>query len=247
MARFIPRLYLNPDLHSLPQAGENLTLSDNIFHYLKNVLRVKIGHDCLIFDGKKGEWAATITEINKKSITAVIKEQTRAQEKNQSDLWLIFAPVKQIESLIRQTTEIGISKFIPVKTEYSTVNKYKEDRLRTIAIEAAEQSERLTIPPFNDLTPLQTLLENWPKERGLILCDESHQGIPIAKAASAADKNKDYALLIGPEGGFSDKEREMLYTKPFVTAVSLGRNILKADTAAITALSCWKNITENKE
>ena len=242
MARFIPRIYINKDTINSLEKETIIQFSGNIFHYIKNVLRMKIQSEILIFDGFNGEWITRILEINKKSLNVIIEKQTRLQEKNISDLWLIFAPVKQLDSIIRQTTELGISKFIPIKTKYSIINKFKDERLKNIAIEASEQSERLTIPKFKTLTSLEILLENWQDDRTIIFCDESHKGIHIAKAAMEADTNKKYAILIGPEGGFSDTERETLYNHPFVISVSLGRNILKADTAAISAVSFWENI-----
>ena len=211
-------------------------------HYLYNVMRQKEGDKLQVFNGKNGEWVAEINSISKKNCTIFLVEQTREQ-KNEPDIWLCFAPVKNapINYLVQKATELGVSRLIPVFTHRTVISRVNIDRLRLIAIEAAEQSRRLTVPQIAEPEKIDALLGNWNEERGLILCDESGGGNKFSEALLSPKHDK-HAIIIGPEGGFSESEFEIMKNKPYVIGVSMGPRILRADTAAIAALTSYMNI-----
>ena len=175
---------------------------------------------------------------------AIIGDRTRAQTV-EPDLWLAFAPIKRarIDFLVEKATELGVSALLPVFTRHTAVERVNVERLRAHAVEAAEQTERLSVPTLHEPQTLSGLLANWPAPRRLLMCDEAGSGAPIALALAALDgpaRAAPWAILIGPEGGFAADELANLHGLPFVTPVSLGPRILRADTAAIAALSCWQ-------
>ena len=237
-------------------SNAQIELSRENMHYLTKVMRRKIGDEFLAFNGKDGLWLCVIDDISKKSAAATtikkIEEQTYAQ-----DIWLCFAPVKNtpLTNIIQKATELGAAKLKPVITEYTSVNKINIQRAKSIIIESCEQCERLDLTEIDDsnsICKLEDMLDNWDEQRKIILCDESGGGEPILKTLQSLknqtenfDKEK-YAILIGPEGGFSKAEFEIIRSKSYIIPVSLGKRILRADTAAISALSCYMNFIETE-
>lgn len=219
-----------------------IELSPEQSHYLCNVMRQKAGEELSLFNGVDGQWSGEIISISKKNCSVQLKIQTKPQ-KSEPDIWLCFAPVKNspINNLVQKATELGVSKLIPVYTQRTVISRVNTDRLNLIAIEAAEQSHRLNLPEIAEPVKLANLLNNWPEDRGLIVCDESGGGISFASALKSPKYDK-YAILIGPEGGFSQSEFELMKKKPYIVGVSMGPRILRADTAAIVALACYMNI-----
>ena len=227
------RLFVEADL----AAGAEVAADKAQAHYLLNVLRLKAGGAILLFNGRDGEWRAQIAEAGKKSCTLVTEEQTRAQT-SAPDLHYLFAPLKQarLDYMVQKAVEMGAGRLSPVITEFTQVRRVNLQRMQANAIEAAEQCGILAIPEVDEPKPLARLLSEWPAERRLIFCDE---GAPFA---SPADTLKDFgrgpaALLIGPEAGFSEAERQKLLARPGVAVLSLGPRILRADTAAVAALA----------
>jgi len=230
------RLYVGDTL----AAGRAVTLDRTQAHYLRNVMRAKAGDALLLFNGRDGEWRATVGALGKTGGEAHPEAQTRPQRAS-ADLWLLFAPLKsgRIEFLVEKATELGVSVLAPVLTERTVVRRVNTDRLRAHAIEAAEQSSRLDVPQLRDAVPLFEGLAGWPEGRPLFLCDETGRGAPIARAVPDR-RNRPGAVLIGPEGGFAPAELDALAKLAFVTRVGLGHRILRAETAALAALACWQ-------
>jgi 16S rRNA (uracil1498-N3)-methyltransferase len=227
----LPRLYVAQVLSE----GGHVTLDGPSANYLSAVLRLAPGDQVKLFDDKTGEWLAQLTDAGKKRITLVVTRHLRPREPV-PDLWLLFAPIKRgrIDWLIEKATELGADRLIPVITRRTIVDKVKPDRLLAHAIEAAEQCERTALPVLDEPRKLDALLKVWPEDRILYFADEQG-GQPLAEAASPDPA----AILIGPEGGFTDEERAAIRALPQARAVSLGPRILRADTAAIAALSVW--------
>ena len=227
------RLYVAPDL--VP--GGTLALSEAQAHYLKNVLRLEPGATVSLFNGRDGEWAARVDGFAKRSGTLTTVEQRRPQEPD-PDLWLLFAPLKRarIDFLIEKATELGVSHLCPVVTRRTVAERVNLDRLRAHAVEAAEQTERLSVPALAEPAPLDRVIAGWPATRRLLLCDESGSAPPIA-AVLEESRAKAWAVLVGPEGGFAETELDALRKLSFVSPVGLGPRVLRADTAALAALA----------
>lgn len=211
-------------------------------HYLLHVLRAKAGEYLNLFNGRDGEWRAQIADVTKRSCTLVCQSQNAPQTAC-PDLWLVFAPIKKTPAdyLAQKATELGAALLQPVFTRRTIVTRVNLDRLRANAIEASEQSARTDIPEIREPQALEKLLASWPRERKLMFCDEA------GEAPSIADALKDvrggaWAILTGPEGGFDPKEREMIRAVPGVVPVTLGKRILRADTAALAALAVWQSL-----
>ena len=228
----IPRLYVADELAQ----GAPLVLTDKAAHYLGNVLRKKGGDSVLLFNGTHGEWRAEITECRKKALELVVHTQTREQY-NVPDIGLVFAPIKsgRIDFLVEKATELGVSALYPVKTERTIVSRVNEEKLRLNAIEAAEQTERLDIPQVHPYQPLTHLLNKWDASCPLFYGDESGGGAPADVLLEG--KAPPLAVLIGPEGGFTDAEFRHLRSHQFTHPLSLGSRILRADTAALASLT----------
>ena len=225
----LPRLFVD---QALSEAA-SLTLDGPPANYLANVLRLAAGAQVKLFDDRSGEWIAEIVEAGRKRVTLNVARHLRPREEV-PDLWLLFAPIKRgrIDWLIEKATELGAARLVPVITQRTIVDRLNADRLRAHAIEAAEQCERTALPELAEPAKLEALLKSWPPGRSLYFADESG-GEPFAPAPGPA------AILIGPEGGFTDAERELVRACPEAKPVSLGPRILRADTAAIAALSLW--------
>ncbi len=215
-------------------------LSENQTHYLRNVMRVKPQDHLLLFNGRDGEWHAEILEIKKKYIDLRVTRKMREQDVV-PDVWLCFAPVKNVrlDFIVQKATELGVAVLQPVMTERTVVRHIRVDKMHLNAIEAAEQCERLDVPECREPLSLQQVLANWDESRALIHCDETGQGEMILSALELSG-NRKAAILIGPEGGFSPQEIADIQQCKQAVPVSLGGRILRADTAALAALSCWQ-------
>jgi 16S rRNA (uracil1498-N3)-methyltransferase len=205
--------------------------------YLTQVMRLKLGDALLVFNGRDGEWRCAIAEVLKKGVVLRAEEQVRPQTLG-PDLDLIVAVVKKsrVETIVEKAAELGARRVRLTVTQRTNVEHVRLDRLDAIAIEAAEQTGRLDVPTVDDPVKLATLLDEWESTRRLMFCDETGGGA----VASAITEPGPWAILIGPEGGFAPDERERLRSLSFTTAVSLGPRILRADTAAIAAMTLWQ-------
>jgi 16S rRNA (uracil1498-N3)-methyltransferase len=239
----IPRLYIPVDL----KPGVTVTADERTTHYLRNVMRRSAGDAVFVFNGRAGEFTSEIVEIGKRGVSLLVTALRRPQM-DVPDLWLCFAPLKKdaVDFLVEKSTELGVAAFQPVLTQHTTATRLNLQRLEANAIEASEQTERLTLPEIRQPKTLAALLQAWPAERQLILCAESGPAAPIADALSALklsmSKSHSWAILCGPEGGFARSELDLLSNLPFVTPVGLGPRILRADTAALTALAVFQSI-----
>lgn len=228
------RLYIDHPL----AAGQPVPLEQGQAHYLSGVMRQKPGDRVRVFNGRDGEWLAKLDQIGKRggSVTAV--EQSAPQQ-DPPDLWLCFAPIKKARTdfIVEKAAEMGAARILPVQTDHTNSERIRQDRLQAHAIEAAEQCGGTFVPPVDDLTPLSRLLDGWDDTRRILWADEALAGPAQTLAGLASGP---WAILIGPEGGFSEAERARLRSLPFVTPVSLGPRILRADTAAVAALALWQ-------
>jgi len=206
-------------------------------HYFKNVLRLEPGATVALFNGRDGEWAARIGGFAKRTGALKLLKQCRPQAP-EPDLWLLFAPLKRarVDFLVEKATELGVSRLCPVVTRRTVAERVNLERLRAHAIEAAEQTERLSVPMLTEPEPLDGLMARWPAGRRLLLCDESGSAPPIA-AALQGSRPGPWAVLVGPEGGFAETELDALRKLAFVSPVGLGPRVLRADTAAMAALA----------
>jgi 16S rRNA (uracil1498-N3)-methyltransferase len=235
------RLFVDQDL----RAGGEIQVDSDRAHYLRHVLRLERGAPVDLFNGREGEWRSRLVAVAKGHATLAIEQQLRPQT-SERDLWLVFAPVKRtrIDAIAEKATELGVCALIPVVTQRTAVDRVNVERLRAIAIEAAEQCERLSVPEVRPPVTLGKLLAEWPADRRLLLCAEAGAARPIAEAlrAHADGIAAPWAVMIGPEGGFARSELDALAKLPFVMPVGLGPRILRADTAALAALACWQAI-----
>ncbi|HZB91599.1 MAG TPA: 16S rRNA (uracil(1498)-N(3))-methyltransferase [Stellaceae bacterium] len=227
------RLYVTTDL----AGGLSIGLDPSQAHYVRTVLRLDKGAAIALFNGRDGEWLGRIDGAGKGWCSVTLYEQRRPQAAV-PDLWLVFAPIKRarIDFLVEKATELGVASLHPVVTQRTVVERVNLDRLRANAIEAAEQTERLSVPDLAEPLPLFELMARWPAERRLLLCDESGAAPPIADALRQAAAGP-WAVLVGPEGGFTESELDALRKLPFVSPVGLGPRVLRADTAALAALA----------
>lgn len=223
-------------------AGESLSLSADSAHYVTTVMRVAAGESVLVFNGADGEWRAQVIESGRRACRLAIDTQTRPQRPEPGP-WLLFAPVKKaaVDSLVEKATELGAERLWPVITQRTTAARINLRRLRAHAIEAAEQCERLTVPEVAEPSPLRRLAKSWPADRPLLVADVEGRGPPLAEVLTERPRPA-HGLLIGPEGGLTPSELDALLDLPFATAVGLGPRILRAETAALAALSCWQAI-----
>lgn len=212
--------------------------------YLTAVMRLNVGDEILVFNGQDGEWRCGLTEAGKRGCLLKAEEQTRPQEFG-PDLDLVIAMVKRgrVETIVEKAAELGARRVRLTQTRRTNVDFVKLGRLDAIAIEAAEQTGRLDVPAVDDPQKLDKILDGWDAGRKLIFCDEGGDARPLIEAAASqgrGDAPAPAAILIGPEGGFAPEEREKLRSLPFVVPVTLGPRILRADTAAISAMTLWQ-------
>jgi 16S rRNA (uracil1498-N3)-methyltransferase len=231
------RLYVTGDLGE----GMTLALDEGQSHYLLHVLRAKSGNLVALFNGRDGEWLAELA-TTKRDVTATCRKQIEPQQ-GVPDIWLAFAPVKKTPSdyLVQKAVELGAGVLQPVFTRRTIVARINEERMAANAIEAAEQSGRLTVPEIRSPLTFDKLLANWPTDRRLLFCDEGGDAKAMTQAARES-RGGPTGILTGPEGGFDPQERAALRALPFVVPVTLGPRILRADTAALAALSVWQAV-----
>jgi 16S rRNA (uracil1498-N3)-methyltransferase len=237
--RRTPRLYVADGLAS----GAEIELDRAQAHYLRSVLRLGTGAAVALFNATNGEWLCRISEIGKGASLAVERQLREPEREAEPDLWLIFAPIKRtrLDWLVEKATELGVAALFPVWTARTQVERVNLDRLRALAVEATEQSERLSVPELRVPERLDRLLAVWPGERRLVVCDESGAGEPISDAAARLPPGP-VALLVGPEGGFDETELDAFGKLSFVTRVGLGPRVLRAETATLAAVAVFQAI-----
>jgi len=227
----LPRLYVGESL----MLGQRIALDAAQANYLGTVLRLREGAKLKLFDDASGEWLAAIVEAQRRKVTVEVLGHLRDRE-TVPDLWLLFAPIKRgrIDWLVEKATELGVARMVPVRTQRTIIDRLNLDRLRAHVIEAAEQCERTALPALSPIEELGSILLHWPAGRPLLFADETG-GVPIAEACTGGPA----AIMIGPEGGFTEEERTAVHRLPDARSVSLGPRILRAETAAISAVSIW--------
>ena len=232
----LTRLYIKADL----SRGKGVPLSEAQCHYLINVLRRKSGDRLRVFNGADGEWRAQISELSKKSVTIEVLERLRAP-KACPDITLCFAPVRKHRNafIAEKATELGVSHLQPVITARTQFPKINLDKMRAQIIEAAEQTERLDIPVLSAPISLAAMMDGF-KDHMIFFADEAGGAMPAREAIRLHAGPA--VILTGPEGGFTDQEREMLRGQDNVVPISLGPRILRADTAALSVLTLWQSV-----
>ena len=222
--------------------GEKINLETEQSHYLKNVMRCKINEKILVFDNYTGEYAAEIVNIHKRSIDIEILEKTKPRC-IPGDVWLIFCPLKKTRTdfLIEKSTEMGLRKFLPTFSNKTQTKTLSLNRSSKNIVEAVEQCGGTFIPEILPISSLAEVIEELPEDRILIFCDESLESRNINECL-LLDRPEKVAILVGPEGGFSDSERKLLRAKKNILPVSLGNRILRAETAAVSALTMWHSM-----
>jgi 16S rRNA (uracil1498-N3)-methyltransferase len=218
--------------------GQRVELGRVQANYLVNVLRMAEGAEILVFNGRDGEWMAKLVLAGRKTTLLEVLAQRRPQYGG-SDLYYLFAPLKhaRLDYVVQKAVEMGVNRLLPVLTQHTQVSRVNRERMRANVIEAAEQCGILRLPEVEDEASLGSVLETWPEDRWLIYCDEDAPvEDPIAALRAAAGATK-LAVLIGPEGGFDEAERQRLLRVPRTVRLSLGPRILRADTAAVAALA----------
>lgn len=230
------RLYVDNDL----APGVQLDPPPAPCHYLLTVMRRQSGDEVTLFNGREGEWLATVELLGRRRCRLAVREQLRPQAAEAGPA-LLFAPLKRTrqEMLIEKATELGVGHLQPVLMQHSVVERLNRERLVNIAIEAAEQSGRITVPEIAPPLPLESCLAGRRGDGRLYLADEEPGGRPLLPALQEYGAGD---LLIGPEGGLGDAERAALHGRPEVVPVSLGPRILRAETAALAALACWQAV-----
>ena len=230
----LPRLFVRTALTE----GASVALDAGQANYLGNVMRLGEGSEVLLFDGRSGEWLAKITEAAKKRMTLNVERRTREPEVI-PEIWLAFAPVKRAQTdwLVEKATELGAARLLPVTTQRTIAERVKLERLQAIAIEAAEQCGRTKLLAIDEPVPLGRLLAERDTERRLYFADERG-----GEAAADSFIPGAALILIGPEGGFTDEERDTIRAAPNAMPISLGPRILRAETAALAALSAWMTV-----
>jgi 16S rRNA (uracil1498-N3)-methyltransferase len=229
------RLYVE---HPLGE-GQTVPLTRDQAHYLFGVMRRGPGDAVRLFNGRDGEWRAVIADAAKRGGTLRVDRQTGPQQ-NPPDLWLVFAPIKKARTdfIVEKAAEMGAARILPVQTDFTNAERLRRDRLQAHAVEAAEQCGGTFVPEVAELQKLDRLLQGWPEDRQLMFCDETLAGGASALPGDLAAAP--WAVLVGPEGGFSEAERARLAALPFAHPVALGPRVLRADTAAVAAMTVWQ-------
>ncbi|MES2435592.1 MAG: 16S rRNA (uracil(1498)-N(3))-methyltransferase [Pseudomonadota bacterium] len=228
------RLYVDQPL----AMGQAVAVNADQAHYLFNVMRLARGAAVALFNGRDGEWRAEIAEAGKRGGILICTDQT-APLRLPPDLWLAFAPIKKARTdfIVEKATELGAARIIPVQTRHTNAERIRQDRLQAHALEAAEQCGATSVPEVSDLTSLDKFVTTLPPDRKLLWCDEAMVGQAPALSGTRGEK---WAILIGPEGGFSADEQQRLRALPQIQPTALGPRILRADTAAVAALTLWQ-------
>lgn len=228
------RLYVNCPL----QAGQAVGVTEQQANYLFNVMRLPLGAVVLLFNGLDGEWHAEVEKTGRRGGVLIARAQT-APLRLPPDIWLLFAPIKKARTdfIVEKAVEMGAARICPVQTQYTNADRFRREKLSAHAMEAAEQCGATAVPQVDDLTTLDKMLATWPQERLLFWADEALAG---KRSEIIGNSGTPSAILIGPEGGFSTGEQDRLRALPFVRPFSLGPRILRADTAAVAALTLWQ-------
>lgn len=257
------RLYVEHPLG----AGQSVPLERDQAHYLFGVMRLGVGAQVALFNGRDGEWTCEVAEAGKRGGLLSCLAQTKPLQMP-PDLWLMFAPIKKARTdfIVEKAAEMGAARILPVQTEFTNSERIRQDRLQAHAVEAAEQCGGTFVPDVAELQKLSRLLDHWPQERQLMFCDEAEVGNALQLIAEGGARPRaeakrppggadgrcpayrpgeesqegSWAILIGPEGGFSESERKRLHALPQSHVVSLGPRILRADTAAVAAMTLWQ-------
>ncbi len=242
------RLYVDHPLGP----GQPVALSGDQAHYLFAVMRLARGDAVLVFNGRDGEWRAVVEEAGRRAGIVICADQTRPL-RLPPDLWLMFAPLKKARTdfIVEKAAELGAARILPVITRHTNADRIRQDRLQAHAVEAAEQCGGTFVPEVAELQTLDRLLDRWPADRRILWCDEHLAGRSSALTDLIAGSSDDarqggraaagpWAILIGPEGGFAETEQARLRAMPQAVPVSLGPRILRADTAAVAALTLWQ-------
>ena len=221
--------------------GQSLPLTEAQAHYLFGVMREGAGSRLLVFNGRDGEWLAEVAEAGKRKGSLRCIAQT-AEQATGPDLWLMFAPVKKARTdfIVEKAVELGAARILPVATDYTNADRLRRDKAEAHVREAAEQCGALHLPEVADMTPLSRVLAAWNPARRILWADEGTAGRASVLQRLAAETGGPWAILVGPEGGFSPAERERLSVLPFVRQVPLGPRILRAETAALSAMTLWQ-------
>lgn len=227
------RLYVDQPLG----AAQPVALTREQAHYLFGVMRMAVGDAVALFNGADGEWQSEVVEAGKRRGILVCRDQSKPQSMP-PDLWLLFAPIKKARTdfIVEKAVEMGVRRIVPVQTAFTNSERIRQDRLQVHAIEAAEQCGGVFVPEVAELAKLDRLLDRWEPDRRIAFCDEALAG----ETGRLPDNPGPWAVLIGPEGGFSDDERTRLRAMDHATPISLGPRILRADTAAVAALTLWQ-------
>ena len=234
------------------QISQNLMIyiKEKQHHFLKNVLRIKLNDVINVFDGITGEWRSQVISVSKDKTALKIEKKIREFE-TQPDIWLIFAPIKlfRLNIIIQKAVELGVSKFVPCKTEFSNFDKLNYTNLELNAIEAAQQCERIDIPKIEKIINLDAIIKELPNDRAIVFCDESDTKLPSIYDEVRLNLNNysKWSVIIGPEGGFSNEERELIKKQKNVLRVTLGSRILRSDTAAISSLFCIQSMVDKRQ
>jgi 16S rRNA (uracil1498-N3)-methyltransferase len=231
------RLYHRDDLY----VNQVLALNEGQAHYVRHVLRATSGYQLAVFNERDGEWSAVLTSVSKTITTVTIEKQLRPALMG-PDISLLFALIKHdpLTFLVEKATELGVRHFHPVITERCNISRLNHTRVLSNLIEAAQQSERFDIPTLYPLMPLRETLSNWNPQVPLFVCQERGEALPIAQALQLLNPDQPVGFLVGPEGGFSAQEIGYLKSLLFVKSVSLGPRILRAETAALAAVTCYQ-------
>jgi 16S rRNA (uracil1498-N3)-methyltransferase len=229
-----PRLFVAPAL----AAGAAVPLDKGQANYLTNVLRLDPGDPVLVFNGRDGEWRAELRRESKRSVALAVGEQARPQNEP-CDLHYLFAPLKhaRLDYMVQKAVELGVSRLQPVTTRHTQAARVNVERMQANAIEAAEQCGILTIAETGDAVPLPKALDGLSGGRVLIFCDEDAETRDPVAALAGVGRGAPLSVLVGPEGGFAEEERALLLKRPNVVRLALGPRILRADTAAVAALT----------
>lgn len=229
------RLYVEHPL----RPGQPVPLTTDQAHYLFGVMRMSVGGAVLLFNGRDGEWRADVAEAGKRGGILVCSAQTKPLQAP-PDLWLLFAPIKKARTdfIVEKAVELGVARIIPVQTQHTHADRIRQDKLQAHAMEAAEQCGATVLPQVAELAGLEKVLAGWDRARRILWCDEARAGDKTAWNTGL--RGQPWAILIGPEGGFSEREQARLQEMDCVVPISLGPRILRADTAAVAALTLWQ-------
>lgn len=231
------RLYIDTQLDT----GKIIFLQEHQVHYLRNVLRLKEKDRIQLFNAQSGEWRGELATLTKSQGSVLLQEQVRPATM-EPNVELLFAPLKQeaMHYLIEKATELGVSRLLPIMTEFAQISKVNSEKVARYCMDAAQQCERLSVPEVSSIKPLNEVLKSWEEGRLLIVCLERQESVTIAHLLQQLSVDQKVAFLIGPEGGLSPKDIATLSQYSFVRFCRMGPRILRAETAAVAALVCYQ-------